>query len=155
MIRSLTVLPKSWSIPRICKQFDVTIYKARLAKKIVKDKGVMSSPNSKAATQLSGDTVIVVKTFYYQPGKKDFLSVRNMEGEKEHKQKRLVLCNLKEAYHQFKQQHPGIKVGFSKFAELQPKECALTQKMCLGRSHRYSFSMCVYNSSECQADDGR
>ena len=148
MIRILTVLPKSWSIPRICKEFDVTIYTARLAKKIVKNKGVMSSPNPKAATQLSGDTVILVKTFYYHddisrvmPGKKDFLSVRNAEGEKEHKQKRLVLCNLKEAYHQFKQQHPDIKVGFSKFAELQPKECVLagatgTHSVCVCTIHQ-------------------
>ncbi|KAL5515849.1 hypothetical protein EMCRGX_G001083 [Ephydatia muelleri] len=131
MIRILTVLPKSW-----------------LAKKIVKDKGVMSSPNSKAATQLSGATVILVKTFYYHddisrvmPGKKDFLSVRNAEGEKEHKQKRLVLCNLKEAYHQFKQQHPDIKVGFSKFAELRPKECVLagatgTHSVCVCTIHQ-------------------
>ena len=105
---------------------------ARLAKKIVKDKGVMFSPNSKAGKPLSEDTVKLVKAFYYHddisrvmPGEKDFLSVRNAEGEKEHKQKRLVLCNLKEAYHQFEQQHPGIKVRFSKFAELRPKECVL------------------------------
>ena len=98
---------------------------ARLAKKIVKDKGVMSSPNSKAGKPLCEETVKLVKAFYHHddisrvmPGIKDFLSVRNAEGEKEHNQKRLVLCNLKEAYHQFKQQHPGIKVGFSKFAEL-------------------------------------
>ena len=33
MIRILTVLPKRWSIPRICEEFDVTIYTVRLAKK--------------------------------------------------------------------------------------------------------------------------
>ena len=27
------------------------------------------------------------------PGKKDFISVRNTDGEKVHQQKRLVLCN--------------------------------------------------------------
>eukprot|EP00731_Ephydatia_muelleri_P027659 Em0019g532a len=59
------------------------------------------------------------------PGKKDFLSVRKADGEKEHRQKRLVLCNLKEAYHQFKTEHPDVKVGFSKFAGLRPKECVL------------------------------
>eukprot|EP00731_Ephydatia_muelleri_P014605 Em0008g325a len=60
------------------------------------------------------------------PGKKDFLSVRNDTGEKEHRQKRLVLCNLTEAYRRFKALHPDIKVGFSKFAELRPKEeCVL------------------------------
>ena len=60
------------------------------------------------------------------PGKKDiFCLLRKADGEKEHWQKRLVLCNLKEAYHQFKTEHPDVKVGFSKFAELRPKECVL------------------------------
>ena len=80
--------------------FDCTFYQARLAKKIVEDKGVMSSPNAKARKSLSEDTV----TFYYHddisrvmPGKKDFVSVRNENGEYS-KSTRLVLCNLREAY---------------------------------------------------------
>eukprot|EP00731_Ephydatia_muelleri_P006869 Em0003g1117a len=104
----------------------------KLAKKIVEDKGVMSSPNAKARKSLSEDTVKLVQAFYYHddisrvmPGKKDFVSARNENGEKEHCQKRLVLCNLREAYKQFKTQHPDVKVGFSKFAELRPKECVL------------------------------
>ena len=75
------------------------------------------------------------------PVKKDFLSVRNETGEKEHRQKRLVLCNLTEAYRQFKTLHPDIKVGFSKFAELQPKECVLagatgTHSVCVCTIHQ-------------------
>ena len=42
--------------------------------------------------------------------------------------KRLVLSNLKEAFQQFKEQKPGVKVGFSKFAELRPKECILARE---------------------------
>ena len=73
----------------------------------------MSSP--KAGKPLSEDTVKLVKAFYYHddiswvmPGKKDFVSVRNAEGEKEHKQKRLVLCN-------FKRSLPSIQTTASRY----------------------------------------
>ena len=52
-----------------------------------------------------------------------------------------MLCNLKEAYKQFKTLHPDIKVGFSKFAELRPKECVLagatgTHSVCVCAIHQ-------------------
>ena len=72
------------------------------------------------------------------PGKKDYISVRNEDGEKIHMQKRLVLCNLIEAYQQFKLMHPGVKVGFSKFAQLRPKECVLA-----GKTGTHSVCVCV------------
>lgn len=34
-----------------------------------------------------------------------------------------MMMNLTEAYEHFKEAHPENKVGFSKFAELRPKEC--------------------------------
>jgi hypothetical protein len=40
-------------------------------------------------------------------------------------QKQLVLCNLKEAYIQFKETHPDIAISFSTFSELRPKWCVL------------------------------
>lgn len=102
------------------------------AKKLVEKKGVLSSPNSKAGKTLSQATLELVKSFYHyddvsrvMPGKKDFASSRNDDGEKVHLQKRLVLCNLKEAYHHFKELHPNVKVEFLKFTQLQPKECVL------------------------------
>jgi hypothetical protein len=53
------------------------------------------------------------------PGKKDFVSIkRNV-----HKQKRLLLCNLKELYVLFKEQNAEVKIGFSKFCTLRPKWC--------------------------------
>ncbi len=48
-----------------------------------------------------------------------------VDGERKHLQKQLVLCNLKEAYSSFKEKFPGAKIGFSKFAELRPKQCVL------------------------------
>ena len=144
-IRILTALPKSWSVCRIAEEFGASKYLAKCAKKLVQNKGILSSPNSKTRPSLSEDTVELVKSFYcsdsisrVMPGNKDFLSVRKADGEKEHRQKRLVLYNLKEAYHQFKTEHPDVKVGFSKFAELRPKECVLA-----GATGTHSVCVCV------------
>ena len=57
------------------------------------------------------------------------------------KQKQLVLCNLKEAYQQFRTEFPEVNVGFSKFAELLPKQCVLagasgTHYVCVCTIHQ-------------------
>ena len=59
-------------------------------------------------------------------------------GKCEHRQKRLVLCNLKEVYKQFKTLHPETKVGLSKFCELRPRECVLA-----GASGTHSVRVCT------------
>ena len=69
------------------------------------------------------------------------VSVTLDTGNREHHQKRLVLCNLKEAYTHFNTVHPVVKVGFSKFAELRPKECVLarasgTHSGCVSLTHQ-------------------
>ena len=63
------------------------------------------------------------------------------EGQRHHEQKRLVLCNIKEAYQQFKVTHPGMDIGFSKFAELRPKQCVIaggsgTHSVCVCTTHQ-------------------
>lgn len=75
------------------------------------------------------------------PGKKDFVSVRQ-EGKRVHVQKKLVLCNLKEAYHAFKDANPGLKIGFSKFAELRPPQCVLA-----GASGTHSVCVCTIHQN--------
>ena len=130
-------------------EFGVTKYMACSAKKLVDDKGVLSSPNSKAGKTLSQDALELVKSFYHHddvsrvmPGKKDFVSSRNDDGEKVHMQKRLVLCNLKEAYHYFKELHPNVKVRFTKFTLLRPKECVLA-----GTTGTRSVCVCVIHQN--------
>ena len=55
------------------------------------------------------------------PGKKEFVSVK-IDGVTQHKQKRLLLCNLKELHIEFlKSTH--LQIGFSKFCQLRPKWC--------------------------------
>ena len=43
----LTILPKSWSIRKIEHEFQATSYMVRKAKKLVEEKGILSSPNPK------------------------------------------------------------------------------------------------------------
>ena len=50
------------------------------------------------------------------PGKKEFVSVK-IDGVKHHRQKRLLLINLKELHLEFKKT-TDIKIGFSKSCEL-------------------------------------
>jgi len=148
-IQVLTVLPKSWSIRKTVEEFHASNYMVRRAKKLVKEKGIQSTPNPRSGKNLPNDIVDNVKEFYcndrvsrLMPGMKDFVSVL-VNGKRQQIQKRLVLCNLKEAYEQFKQKYPDQKIGFSKFAELRPKECVLA-----GSSRTHSVCVCVYTSSK-------
>ena len=130
----LTILPQSWSLKKISRVFGVSRYLARQAKLLVAEKGVMSSPNPQHINTLSLQTGEAVRNFYFSddmsrvmPGRKDFISVLGADGVRQHMQKRLLLCNLKEAYNEWKNRHPDLKVGFSKFASLRPEQVALTQ----------------------------
>lgn len=147
-VRILTVLPESWSIRKIIKEFGTTFYMARKAKNLRKVKGLLSSPNLKPGQTLSAATATRVVDFYkddsisrMMPGAKDFVSVKQ-ENRRIHVQKRLVLCNLKETYEAFKEKYPLEKVGFSKFASLRPKECVLA-----GSSGTHSVCVCVIHQN--------
>ena len=72
------------------------------------------------------------------------MSVVTAEGKREHCQKRLLLCNLKELYEQLKRLYPGTIVGFSTFAMLRPKECVLAGSWD-------TFSLCLFTASKCKA----
>ena len=147
-IQILTILPKSWSRRRIQDEFGVTEYMARKSKEVVRDKGVLSTPDPKAGSSLPADTVKLVTDFYnsedisrVMPGKRDFVSVR-LEGKRVHVQKKLVLSNLKEVYRAFKDAFPGQKIGFSKFAELRPPHCVLA-----GASGTHSVCVCTIHQN--------
>ena len=123
-------------------------YLVRKAKELVAEKGILSSPNPKGGMTLPTKTEEEVKNFYLSdviscvmPGKKDFVSVLGRDGKRVHRQKRLLLCNLREAYNEFKVHHDGLKVGFSKFAQLRPRECIIaggsgTHLVCVCTIHQ-------------------
>jgi hypothetical protein len=141
----LTILPKSWSIRRVQEVFpSASNYMIRRAKQLVMDHGIISSPNPKSGKTLNEVAVEVVKSFYdsdevsrVMPGKKDYLSIK-VSGVKVNEQKRLLLCNLKELYSHFKNSHPAVKVGFSKFASLHPRNSIMA-----GTSNTHSVCVCV------------
>ena len=146
LVHILTVLPKSWSVQRIMKEFGTSKRMARRAKDLVHEKGILSTPNTKIGKCLPDATVQLLQDLYTSdevsramPGKKDYISVL---GRKEHRQKRLILCNLKEAYEQFKAKHPGTKLGFSTFAMLRPRECVLA-----GASGTHTVCVCTLHQN--------
>lgn len=149
-MRILTLLPRSWSIKKAANVFGVSKYLIRQAKKLVAEKGIMSSPNPKCGRTLPAHIEEEIKHFYLSdeisrvmPGKKDFISVVQVQGGKRvHQQKRLLLCNLREAYREFKQRHPDLKIGFTKFAMLRPRECVLA-----GASGTHSVCVCVLHQN--------
>ena len=66
-------------------------------------------PDSIHRHGLSEELLARVKSFYEEDqisqmcaGKKDFVTIKNSDGAKEHHQKRLILCNIREAYLQCK-----------------------------------------------------
>jgi hypothetical protein len=149
-VKILSLIPKSWSIEKICSEFNTSAYMVKLTRKLVREQGIL--PNTHQITSslvISQETIDSVVAFYESedasricPGKKDCVSVRNKDGKKEHVQKRLVLMNLKELHAQFKNAHPNMKVGFSKFAELRPKWCVLA-----GASGTHSVCVCCIHQN--------
>eukprot|EP00731_Ephydatia_muelleri_P022116 Em0014g707a len=55
-VKILTVLPKSWCVRKIVKEFGASNYVARQAKKLVLEKGFLSSPNPKPGKALPDRT---------------------------------------------------------------------------------------------------
>lgn len=146
----LTSLPKSWSCARIEREFGVSNYIARKVKKLVDEKGILSSPDPKPGRPLSNETALLIDAFYcsddisrQMPGKKDYVSIgRDTEGKPIHLQKRLILGNLREIYKHFKDTYPSVNIGFSKFAELRPKNCVIA-----GSSGTHCVCVCTLHQN--------
>lgn len=156
-VLALSVLPQSMSISKIQNYFNVTKHMVCKTKALVSEEGVLCTPKPKKGNSLSEEVKDIVKNFYYDidisremPGMKDCVTVRDEQGRKEKKQKRLVLANLSEIYKAFREKFPDVKVSFSKFAEFRPRECVLagssgTHTVCVCTTHQ-NFKLMVYNS---------
>ena len=138
-IQILTLVPDKWSRELAAKQFGVSEYLIRTARDLKKVGGILAMPEPKRGKSLSKETLDKVRQFYeddeysrQMPGKKDCVSVGGTQY-----QKRLVLCNLSELYAAFKEAHPNVKIGFSKFCSLRPKWCVLA-----GASGTHSVCVC-------------
>lgn len=116
------------------------------ARKLKMESGILAMPANRKGKKLNDEVKQNVLNFFEDdefsrlcPGKKDCVAVR-INGEKIHKQKRLLLCNLKEMYIAYCKQY-GNQVSFSKF-------CKLSWGIWI------TFSMCMCNSSKCQTNVG-
>ena len=128
-ITVLTIFAQTWIRRKMMSKFGCSQRMATQAKHLSFEKGILATPNPKTGKKLPENVTAAVEMFYRQddisrvmPGKKDCLSILR-DGNKTLFQKRLVLGNLKEIYQTFKSQHPSMKISFSKFAMLRPKEC--------------------------------
>jgi hypothetical protein len=147
--RILTTLPKSWSVYKIMNEFGVSQYMANKAKELQQEKGIMTTPERKPSRASLGEDILSkVHDFFNNddisracPGKRDYVLTTNEAG-KVSVQRRLVMCNLKEAYAIFKQQYPSIKIGFSMFASNRPKHCILA-----GTSGTHTVCVCIYHQN--------
>ena len=119
----------------------------KTAKNLKAQKGILAIPAQKIGKRLPSEISIRVQQFYEEdefsrmcPGKKDCVPVR-IDGQKVYKQKRLLLCNLKEMYTAYKMRY-GPEVGFSKFCELRPKWC-----VTVGVAGSHSVCVCTYHQN--------
>ena len=98
-IQILTLAPDSWSHRYCAEDFIVPEYLVRTASELKKVKGILAKPAQKQGKVISQNTIDLVLSMYEDdgfslqiPGKKDYVSI----AKGVHKQKRLVLCNLRE-----------------------------------------------------------
>ena len=123
-IQVLTLTPESWSRNFAADFFGVSEYLVRRAREVKIQSGFLTVPEWKSGRTLSIIVTDAVHDFFendehtrLMPGRKDSVSIkRNAQ-----KQRRLLLCNLKEAYATFKEGQNDIKIGFSKFCSLRRK----------------------------------
>lgn len=145
-IRLLTLCPLSWTIEESHKYFCVSRYYIRAARKVRRDYGVLGDMPHVKGWKLPDTTKQLVLDFYnddeysrIMPGKKDSISVSGV-----HMQKRLLLINLKELYHLFKEKykHLKLKIGLSTFCALRPKWCVIA-----GSSGTHNVCVCIYHQN--------
>ena len=150
-IQILTLVPESWSIEKTVNEFGVTEYSVKQARDLEKENGILARPDSILGKITLSQYIITVVELFYQddeysrmfPGKKDFVSVR-INGDKVHKQKRLILININELYAIFKEKFPNFTVGKAKFFELRPKWCVpvgskSSHSVCEGNTRMPSY----------------
>lgn len=133
-IEILTTVPREVSVRQMTKYFHVSYRMALNAWKLRRTVGFKTAPNKKRGRTLPNTVKKQVKDFYLcddssrmMPGKKDFISVKTSSG-REHKQKRLLMFNIKDLHSRFREKYPSIILSRSMFTKLRPKECIVADK---------------------------
>lgn len=143
----LTTVPSEWTIAKMCRIFKVSRRIASSAKKLHESCGYASRPAKNTCKRIPDATIENVQKFYLSdfasrimPGVKDCISIVK-DGKKVKAQKRLLLFNLDNLYHQFKEEFPESQIGISKFRKLRPRECITvghsgTHNVCVCKMHQ-------------------
>lgn len=146
----LTVVPDTWTISQVSREFNCSRYFANKARKLKALKGVLGETTARIGKPLPENTVTKINDFYnseenskIMPGMKDVVSVKTDNG-KELIQKRLLLSDLRGLYTIFTENNPDCPLSFSKFALLRPKHCILA-----GANGTHSVCVCTIHQN-CQ-----
>ncbi|KAK3923447.1 Minor capsid protein L2 [Frankliniella fusca] len=124
-VNVISVLPRSWSVAKVVREFEVTTKFVRNVKEMVEKDGILPTISKRPPRSgLEEDILKQVQLFY----------------DEDEVQKRLLLCNLKEAHIYFQEKNPDMKISFSKFAQLRPRYCVLagspgTHIVCVCQQH--------------------
>ena len=145
-VQILTLTPESWTVAYASSFFGVSEYLVRQSREIGASCGILAMPEKKTGSRTLQKSAIDLVTSFFQddefsrlmPGMKDSVSV----GKNKHEQKRLLLCNIKELYALFKQHHPDVTIGFSKFCSLRPKWC-----VTVGASGTHTVCVCILHQN--------
>ena len=81
-----------------------------------------------------------LETSWVCPGKKDYVTIEKNK-KKIKMQKQFMLSTLKEAHGMFLQQNKDVKISFSKFATLRPKQVLLQQDV------PHTTCLCIYHEN--------
>ena len=117
-------MPDILSRKKPSKDLNVSEYLAQKARKLKPAATILATLREMVGKSLKPQAKQAALDFYendeyfqQMPGKKAYVSI-SLET---HKQKCLLLSNLKELYQEFEAKNPTIEIAFSKFASLCPK----------------------------------
>ncbi|KAJ8671558.1 hypothetical protein QAD02_002817 [Eretmocerus hayati] len=143
-----------WSAYQIQKIMGVSQATAERTKELVENQGILCLVPSKSGKVLNSEVLEMIQDFYtsddksrIQPGKNDYVPVL-INRERVEIQKRLLLCNLRECYQNFNDEHPEVSVGFSGFAEAHLPYVILpgatgTHTVCVCKIHQ-NFKLLIH-----------
>ena len=118
----------------------------RRSRQLKREKGILADPDPKrGGRQVSEDVKERIMNFYQSeeysrtcPGKKDFVTMKE-DGEKVHKQKQLLLVNLKELYVEYKSKYSASSVIRTSIIRIL--DYPNPQNSCLIKTFCNTFSM--------------
>ena len=139
-----------YGIEKTMEFFGASHHMVLTARSLKKDFGILPKvPHMSKGKVVTKDMEQKVIDFFeddsisrQMPGKKDCVSVRDKEGNRHTKQKRLVLGSLKEVFQAFKETEDHPNIGFSTFSSLRPKHCVLA-----GTAGTHAVCVCTYHQN--------